>query len=79
MEHMETWLGLGFSASRIRRISEAFCRTGLAVRSERLARLAAGDIPEGEALKGKRVAIGADGGRINIRRATKRTGENPSC
>ena len=39
------WLGLDFSASRIRRISEAFCRTGLTVRSERLARLAAGDIP----------------------------------
>ena len=66
------WLGLDFSASRIRRISEAFCRTGLAVRSERLARLAAGDLPEGEALKGKRVAIGADGGRINIRRTYRR-------
>lgn len=67
-----SWLGLDFSASRIRRISEAFCRTGLAVRSERLARLAAGDLPEGEALEGKRVAIGADGGRINIRRTYRR-------
>ena len=69
---MVAWLGLDFSSSRIRRISEAFCRTGLAVRSERLARLAAGDLLKGEALKGKRVAIGADGGRINIRRTYRR-------
>lgn len=62
------WLGLDFSTSRIRRISESFCKTGLAVRSERLARFAAGDLPKGKALEGKRVAIGVDGGRINIRR-----------
>ncbi len=67
------WLGLDFSARRIRRISEAFCRTGLAARSEQIAQMAAGTLPAGDALSGKRVAIGADGGRINIR-TTQRKG-----
>lgn len=61
------WLGLNFSKSRIRRISEAFCQTGLAVRGHRLASWLAGNVAPGAALKGKRVAIGVDGGRINIR------------
>ncbi len=67
------WLGLDFSAPRIRRISEAFCRTGLAARSEQMAQMEAETLPAGHALAGKRVAIGADGGRINIRH-TRRKG-----
>lgn len=67
------WLGLDFSKSRIRRISEAFCQVGLAVRAKQLARLAAGQLPAGAALKGKRVALAVDGGRLNIRQ-TKRKG-----
>ncbi len=67
------WLGRDFSARRIRRISEAFCRTGLAARSEQMTQMAAGTLPVGDALAGKRVAIGADGGRINIRQ-TRRKG-----
>lgn len=67
------WLGLDFSTRRIRRISEAFCRTGLAARSEQMAQIAAGMVSPGGALAGKRVAIGADGGRINIRQ-TRRKG-----
>jgi hypothetical protein len=67
------WLGLDFSQSRIRRISEAFCQVGLAVRAKRLARFAAGQRPAGTALKGKRVALAVDGGRLNIRQ-TRRKG-----
>ncbi len=66
------WLGLGFSTSRIRRISEAFCHLGLAVRTERITQLEAGLIPVGDALKGKRVAMAADGGRVNLRVTTRR-------
>lgn len=61
------WLGLDFSKSRIRRISEAFCQTGLAVRAKQLARFAAGQMGAGAALKGMRVALAVDGGRLNIR------------
>lgn len=60
------WLGLNFSASRIRRISEDFCQVGLMVRAQRLAELA--KMPTSQVLKGKRVALAVDGGRINIRR-----------
>ena len=66
------WLGLGFSSGRIRRISEAFCQGGLAVRDEQLKRLAEGTLPAGESLKGKRVVISADGGRVKIRRTYRR-------
>jgi hypothetical protein len=61
------WLGLEFSQSRIRRISEAFCQVGLAARAQQLTRLAAGQLPASELLKGKRVALAVDGGRLNIR------------
>jgi hypothetical protein len=61
------WLGLDFSQSRIRRISEAFCQVGLMARAKQLARLAAGRLPAGAALKGKRVALAVDGGRCNLR------------
>jgi hypothetical protein len=61
------WLGLDFDAKRIRRISERFCQIGLAVREARLIRLAQGTLPVGEALKGKRVVIAVDGGRMKIR------------
>ncbi len=61
------WLGLDFSKSRIRRISEAFCQVGLAGRAKQLVRMTAKSLAPGQALKGKRVAIGVDGGRINIR------------
>jgi hypothetical protein len=67
------WLGLDFSKSRIRRISEAFCQVGLAARSKQLARFATGQMSAGELLKGKRVALAVDGGRLNIRQ-TKRKG-----
>jgi hypothetical protein len=53
--------------SRIRRLSEAFCQVGLAVRTKQLARLATGQLPAGAALKGQRVALAVDGGRLNIR------------
>jgi hypothetical protein len=66
------WLGLNFSKSRIRRMSEAFCQVGLAVREKKLSLWTAGQLPEGEALKGKRVAIGVDGGRINIRQTHRK-------
>lgn len=66
------WLGLGFSTGRIRLISEAFCRVGLAVRDEQLARMAKGTLPAGDALKGKRVVISVDGGRMKIRRTYRR-------
>jgi hypothetical protein len=59
------WLGLNFSASRIRKISEDFCQIGLMVRAQRLAELAS--MPTSQILKGKRVALAVDGGRINIR------------
>jgi len=62
-----TWLGLNFSTRRIRRISMAFCRVGLQVRARRMARLAAGNLSPGDALRGKRVVVSVDGGRINIR------------
>jgi hypothetical protein len=61
------WLGLDFSQSRIRRLSEAFCQVGLAMRTKQLAHLAAGQLPAGAALKGQRVALAVDGGRLNIR------------
>jgi hypothetical protein len=61
------WLGLDFSQSRIRRISEAFCQVGLTARAKQLARFANGQMPAGTALKGKRVALAVDGGRLNIR------------
>lgn len=61
------WLGLNFSARRIRRISVAFCRVGLQVRAQRMARQAAGEMLPGNALRGKRVVVSVDGGRINIR------------
>jgi len=61
------WLGLNFSTRRIRRISVAFCRMGLQVRARRMARLAAGELSPGDALRGKRVVVSVDGGRINIR------------
>jgi hypothetical protein len=64
------WLGLNFSASRIRRISENFCQVGLMVRAQRLAELA--KMPASQVLKGKRVALAVDGGRINIRRTFRR-------
>jgi hypothetical protein len=67
-----TWLGLGFGTGRIRRISEAFAHLGLAIRDEQLARLAEGTLPAGEALKGKRVVISVDGGRVKIRRTYRR-------
>ena len=66
------WLGLDFSKSRIRRISEAFCKVGLAIREERLALRAAGQLSKGVALEGKRVVIGVDGGRINIRQTHRK-------
>jgi len=66
------WLGLDFSKSRIRRISEAFCKVGLAVREKRLALWAAGQLSKGVALEGKRVVIGVDGGRINIRQTHRK-------
>jgi hypothetical protein len=64
---MIAWLGLNFSTRRIRRISVAFGRMGLQVRAQRMARLAAGDLLPGNALRGKRVVVSVDGGRINIR------------
>ncbi len=64
------WLSLNFSASRIRRISEAFCQVGLMVRAQRLAELA--KMPASQILKGKRVALAVDGGRINIRRTASK-------
>jgi hypothetical protein len=66
------WLGLNFSKSRIRRISEAFCQVGLAARAKQLARLAAGQLPADTALKGKRVALAVDGGRLNIRQPQRK-------
>jgi len=66
------WLGLGFNAERIRKVSERFCQIGLAVREARLTRLAEGTLPAGEVLKGKRVAIAVDGGRMKIRRTYRR-------
>ena len=66
------WLGLDFSQSRIRRISEAFCQVGLAVRAKRLARFAAGQLPAGAVPKGKRVALAVDGGRLNIRQTHRK-------
>ncbi len=67
-----SWLGLNFSARRIRRISEAFCQVGLQVRAQRMAQLAAGDLSPGNALQGKRVVVSVDGGRINIRTPKRR-------
>lgn len=61
------WLGLGFSTSRIRRISEAFTKTGLSVRDNLLERMEKGTLEPKNVLKGKRVVITVDGGRINIR------------
>lgn len=66
------WLGLDFSKSRIRRISEAFCQVGLAARAKQLARFAAGQLPARAALKGKRVAVAVDGGRLNIRQTQRK-------
>jgi len=66
------WLGLDFSKSRIRRISEAFCKTGLAVREKKLSLWINGQSKKGDQLKGKRVAIAVDGGRINIRQTHRR-------
>jgi hypothetical protein len=67
-----SWLGLSFSASRIRRISEAFCAIGLKVRAERLAQYASGELPAGAALEGKRVVVAVDGGRMRIRQPKSR-------
>jgi hypothetical protein len=53
------WLGLNFSASRIRKISEDFCQIGLMVRAQRLAELAS--MPTSQILKGNRVALAVDG------------------
>jgi len=71
-KQMVDWLALGFSKRRIRRISESFCKLGLMVRDERLARLEAGSLPTSGALKGKRVVISVDGGRMKIRRTHRR-------
>jgi hypothetical protein len=45
----------------------------LAVRAKQLARFAAGQLSPGERLKGQRVALAVDGGRLNIRQ-TRRKG-----
>ncbi len=66
------WLGLDFSKSRIRRISEAFCQVGLAVRAKQLARFATDQTAAGTTLKGKRVALAVDGGRLNIRKTHRK-------
>jgi len=62
------WVGLAFSARRIRRISRAFCRTGLQVRANQQANPS----PPGTALEGKRAVIAVDGGRIRIRKPTRK-------
>jgi len=67
------WLGLNFSTRRISRISQAFCRVGLQVRAAQVARFMADPPPTGQALRGKRVVVSVDGGRIRIRQS-KRTG-----
>jgi len=64
---MATWLGLLFSTGRIRHISETFCTLGLKIRDRKLSLHAAGELPVGKALEGKRVVITVDGGRIQIR------------
>jgi hypothetical protein len=70
-QQMTGW-GVHFSTRRIRRISRAFCEVGLQVRAEKLGRFAAGTLPAGTALQGKRVVIGVDGGRVRIRQPKSR-------
>lgn len=62
------WVGLTFSTRRIRRISLAFCQIGLQVRANKLAHPS----PPGTTLKGKRVVVTVDGGRIRIREPKRR-------
>jgi hypothetical protein len=61
------WLGLDWSARRIRRISRAFCQVGLQQRADQLARWHTGQMPAGTVLQGQRVVVSVDGGRLRIR------------
>jgi hypothetical protein len=66
--------GMEFDIKFIKRISEAFANTGLAIREEwskMAGRVSTFLIPAGESLKGMRVMIGVDGGRLKTR-ANKR-------
>jgi hypothetical protein len=64
--------GLHFSTRRVRHLSRAFCAVGLERRADQLARFAAGEAPVGEALRGKRVVIQVDGGRVRTRHPKRR-------
>jgi hypothetical protein len=69
-EHLSRW-GLSLNIKTIRRISEAFANTGLAIRDAWLKEDDPHNTPlitETESFKGKRVLISTDGGRIRIRK-----------
>lgn len=69
-ERLSRW-GLSLNIKTIRRISEAFAKTGLAIRDAWLKEDDPHDTPlilETESFKGKRVLISTDGGRIRIRK-----------
>lgn len=68
-ENLQRW-GISLDIKTIRRISEAFAKTGLAIREEWLSEDDPHNSPlieENESFKNKRILISTDGGRIRIR------------
>ncbi len=65
------WVGISFSTSRIRHLSEAFCHRSLEVRQRQLER-GQEDSASSHSLAGYRVVIVVDGGRLYIRQTHNR-------
>src|SRR6516165_5868060 len=59
--------GLELDAKAVRRIAGELGEQMLATRTRDLLRFRAGNLPAGDELAGKRVAVGIDGGRVRVR------------
>lgn len=68
--------GVAISAKRLRTIATKFCRAAIEERRKRVEEFMSGDIkPAVSPLKGKRVAVTVDGGRLRIRTPKRRGGK----
>ena len=64
--------GLELDEKAVRRIANELGSQMLAARTRDLLRFRRGELPAGEALKGKRVAVALDGGRVRVRTVIKK-------
>jgi hypothetical protein len=65
--HLIEW-GIRLSEGRIQKLVYRLGAAGEALRQDKIEQLHRGELPTGEWLRGKRVVISADGGRIRVRR-----------